>query len=59
MTKIPNTMKTSDLHQAKLVELKFGDNDKVEEVGVTTGKEVVTSNPGKLGTLVFVVRRPG
>ena len=26
---------------------------------VFTGKEVLTKNPGAVGTLVFVVRRPG
>lgn len=56
---IPDTMKTADLHEATLVSLKIGGDPLVEELGVCTGREVLTINPGPLGTLVFVVRRPG
>lgn len=56
---IPETMKTADLHEATLVRLKIGGDPLVEEVDVCAGREVLTMNPGPLGTLVFVVRRPG
>ena len=57
---IPKTMKTAVLHAATLVSLKFGsDPPLVEETDVFTGKEVLTTDPGAVGTLVFVVRRPG
>ncbi len=56
---IPETMKTHDLHEATLVSVKFGSDPLVEETDVFTGREVLTSSPGSLGTLVFVVRRPG
>ena len=56
---IPKTMKTADLHEATLVSLKFGTDPLVEETDVFTGREVLTTNPGAVGTLVFVVRRPG
>ena len=55
---LPKEMKVSDLHGARLVLLKTTDTG-VEEVDVFTGKEALTQNPGALGTLVFVVRRPG
>ena len=54
---LPKEMKVSELHTARLVLLKT--DTSVEEVDVSTGKEVLTQNPGALGTLVFVVRRPG
>ena len=43
----------------QLVSLKFNDNPLVEEVDVFTGEEVLQQNVGSVGTLVFVVRRPG
>ena len=52
-------MKTEDLHEATLVSLKFGSDPLVEETDVFTFKEVLTTDPGTAGTLVFVVRRPG
>lgn len=52
-------MKTSDLHEATLVSLKFGNDPKVEETDVATGREVLTTNTGSVGSLVSVVRRPG
>lgn len=56
---IPKTMKTEDLHKATLVSLKFGKDPLVEETGCLTGRELLTTNPGSVGTFVFVVRRPG
>jgi hypothetical protein len=56
---IPETMKTHDLHEATLVLVKFGSVPLVEETDVFTGREVLTTSPGAVGTLVFVVRRPG
>jgi hypothetical protein len=56
---IPETMNTDDLHEATLVSVKFGSDPLVEETDVFTGREVLTTNPGSVGTLVFVVRRPG
>ena len=56
---IPGTMKTHDLHEATLVSVKFGSVPLVEETDVFTGREVLTKSPGSVGTLVFVVRRPG
>lgn len=57
---IPETMKTHDLHEATLVSVKFGSDPLVEETDVFTGREVLTSSSSdSLGTLVFVVRRPG
>lgn len=56
---IPKTMKTEDLHKATLVSLKFGKDPLVEETGCLTGRELLTTNPGFVGTFVFVVRRPG
>ena len=55
---LPKELKVSELHSARLVLLKKTDTG-VEEVDVFTGKEVLTQKPGTLGTLVFVVRRPG
>jgi len=52
-------MKTADFHKATLVSLKFDTDTLVEEIDVFTGKEVLTTDPGPIGTLVFVVRRPG
>ncbi|KAL3823371.1 hypothetical protein ACHAXA_008866, partial [Cyclostephanos tholiformis] len=54
---IPETMKTHDLHEATLVSVKFGSDPLVEETDVFTGREVLTSSPGSLGTLVFVARK--
>jgi hypothetical protein len=56
---IPETMKTHDLHEAALVSIKFGSDPLVEETDVFTGREVLTSSSDSLGTLMFVVRRPG
>jgi len=56
---IPKTMKTADLNEATLVSLKFASKPLVEETDVITGHELLTTNPGAVGTLVFVVRRPG
>jgi len=56
---IPKTMKTAALHGAALVSLKFGSESLVEETDVFKGQEVLASNTGSVGTLVFVVRRPG
>ena len=39
--------------------LKFANSPLVEETDVFTGREVLTTNPGSVGTLVFVVRRSG
>lgn len=57
MAPLPKGMRVSELHTARLVLLKTDIG--VEEEDVVTGKEVLTQNPGALGTLVFVVRRPG
>eukprot|EP00985_Skeletonema_marinoi_P024096 scaffold16518_cov139-Skeletonema_marinoi.AAC.12 len=54
MAPLPKDMRVSELHTARLVLLKTDIG--VEEVDVVTGKEVLTQNPGALGTLVFVVR---
>jgi hypothetical protein len=56
---IPKTMKTNDLHEATLVSLKFATEPAplVEETNVMKGCEALTS--GDVGSLVFVVRRPG
>lgn len=57
---IPKTMKTAVLHGASLVSLKFGSDPLVEETDACTGKEMLApTNPSSIGTLVFVVRRPG
>lgn len=48
-----------NLVHPQLVSLKFNDNPLVEEVDVFTGEEVLQQNVGSIGTLVFVVRRPG
>jgi len=56
---IPKTMKTADLHEATLASLEFGDDPLVKATGVVKGQEVLTTDPGSLGSLVFVVRRPG
>ena len=52
-------MKTEDLHRATLVSLKFATDPLVEETDVFTGREVLTTNAGTVGSLLFVVRRPG
>lgn len=57
MSPLPKELKVSELHSARLVLLKTETG--IEEVDVFTGKEVLTQQPGALGTLVFVVRRPG
>ena len=56
---IPKTMKTEDLQKATLVSLKFGTDPLVEEIDCLTGRELLTTDTGDVGTLVFVVRRPG
>jgi hypothetical protein len=56
---IPKSMKTHDLHEARLVSIKFGRDPLVEETDVFTGGEVLTTGPGSMGTLVFVVPWPG
>ena len=56
---LPQTMKTGDLHRATLVSLKFATDPLVEETDVFTGREVLTTNAGTVGSLLFVVRRPG
>jgi hypothetical protein len=57
--KLPEEMRVSDLHNARLVLLNTTETGNIEEMDVFTGKEVLTKNPGAVGTLVFVVRRPG
>ena len=47
------------IFDVQLVSLNFGSDPLVEETDVFTGQEVLTTDPGSLGTLVFVVRRPG
>lgn len=56
---LPQTMKTEDLLGATLVSLKFATDPLVEETDVFTGREVLTTNSGTVGSLLFVVRRPG
>lgn len=56
--KLPEEMRVSDLHNSRLVLLNTTETG-IEEMDVFTGKEVLTQNPGAVGTLVFVVRRPG
>jgi hypothetical protein len=58
---IPTTMKTSDLHEARLVQLQFKEDDSLllEETDVFTGQEVLRDNTGENGSICFVVRRPG
>ena len=56
---LPQTMKTEDLHGATLVSLTFATDPLVEETDVFTGREVLTTNAGTVGSLLFVVRRPG
>ena len=56
---IPKTMKTGDLLEATLVSLKFGSDPLVDETDVFKGQEVLSANTGAVGTIVFVVRRPG
>lgn len=60
---IPSTMKLSDLNEAPLITLAFGKNDGkeklVDEIDVSKGSEVIAANKGKVGSLCFVVRRPG
>lgn len=56
---IPETMKAADLAEATLVSLSFCSGPLVKETDVATGREVLTSDPDSVGTLVFVVRRPG
>eukprot|EP00804_Cyclotella_cryptica_P031310 CCRYP_011120-RA/>CCRYP_011120-RA protein AED:0.08 eAED:0.08 QI:81/1/1/1/1/0.66/3/735/118 len=57
---IPKTMKTSDLHEARLIQLQFNKDDPpVEELNVFKGEEVLRENSGPMGSLCFVVRRPG
>ena len=52
-------MKTKELLTAALVTLQFGTDPLVTETSVISGREVLATNPGPLGTLLFVVRRPG
>lgn len=63
MGKIPATMKLSDLNEASLISLAFGKNDGkerlVKEFDVIKGSEAIAANKGKVGSLCFVVRRPG
>ena len=56
---IPKTMITAALHEAVLISIKFGTSPLVEEIAVFKGREVLTANSGPVGTLAFVVRRPG
>lgn len=56
--KLPEEMRVSNLHNSRLVLLNTTETG-IEEMDVFTGKEVLTQNPGAVGTLVFVVRRPG
>lgn len=53
-------MKTEELHAAKCVTLTFAsDPPLVTETNVISGRELLATNPGPFGTLLFVVRRPG
>ena len=57
---LPKTMKTEELHAAKCVTLTFAsDPPLVTETNVISGRELLATNPGPFGTLLFVVRRPG
>ena len=56
---IPKTMITAVLHEATLISIKFGSSPLVEETAVFKGREVLSTHSGSLGTLAFVVRRPG
>ena len=60
---LPKTMKTEELHAAKCVTLTFASSDSspplVTETNVISGRELLATNPGPFGTLLFVVRRPG
>jgi hypothetical protein len=60
---LPKSMKTEELHAANCVTLTFASSDSspplVTETNVISGREVLTTNPGPFGTLLFVVRRPG
>lgn len=57
---LPKTMKTEELNAAICVPLTFvSDSPLVTETNVITGREVLATNPGPFGTLLFVVRRPG
>ncbi|KAL7488928.1 hypothetical protein ACHAW6_014512 [Cyclotella cf. meneghiniana] len=48
-------MKTSDLHEARLVQLQFNkEGPPVEELDVFTGEEVLRENAGPTGSLCFV-----
>jgi hypothetical protein len=58
MALLPKTMKLAALNEAALVSLKFAKDPLVEETDVCTGKELL-SKSGTVGSLVFVVRRPG
>ena len=55
----PSNILLHGIFGVQLVLLQFGSDPLVEETDVCTGREMLTTNPGSLGTLVFVVRRPG